>query len=243
MGYLFSIIMLLVQCIIINSAHATGHTVRNGGGKGEIAFTEVWKNLERTLAPLKADSAVLELLERRARVPRVEFNPQIREAYNVDTKKAMITISSRALYRDSQPISQVAMLVLALEGLRSCEAGLASTNLDIVARVALTFVFYKEIIFADGVVWRVAHRRLGGGDSLILSHSAGIKDLQELIATRLRASTADLVFNGVHVKATEDAIVVAGEGTVTGRRSVQFNLTIRRQHKSVAVGDIDLVIY
>lgn len=243
MGYLFSIFIVLVQCVIINSEPVYGHTIRNGGGKGEIAFTEVWKNLPQSLEPLKSDSAVLELLERRAGLPRVEFNPQMRESYNVETAKGSITISSRTLYRDGQPISQVEMLTLALEGLRSCQAGLASTDLSIVARVAVTFVYFKEIKFSDQVTWRIFHRRLGGGDALMLSHSLGVEDLQEKIASRLRVSPADLTFTGLHTRVADDAITISGDAAIKGRRSVQFSLNIRRKHKAAAPGDMDLVFF
>ena len=115
MGYKLSIAAVFLQCIISSTAIAgTGHTGNNGGGLGEIHFTDIWKNLKRIMAPCLSPLNLCGLTEAQLQTLRAAFEnrPEVNTEY-----------SSRDFYADDgKPLSPPELTRLAVASVLKCEA-------------------------------------------------------------------------------------------------------------------------
>lgn len=195
-----SISVLLVQCAIcqFQAEAATGHTVRNGGGKAEIAFREVWKNLGDTFAPCLAANGVCALtsaetealrraLAQRECYPQVEFDPRLVSESFAGECGQPVKIHPAILYTAAgEPRPQVELTSIALNVLLRCQSELQELNTLGIAQAALQVVYFRELIIQADTPWQIYQKEGEAGARLFVQTPLGRTELTSLFKNKLK---------------------------------------------------------
>lgn len=166
-----------MQCIIAPFLWAgTGSTGNNGGGLGEIGFTDVWKNLGEIMAPCLSPANPCGLKSGQAEYIRQAI--QSRPVTNADYK-------SSDFYSASGPaLSRAELTVLALNSVLKCENRLMEIDIQQLAKNALGFRYYREFASGQAVY-------LFGSDTLVLVAAKGSTlSLSKILSQKMKASRA-----------------------------------------------------
>lgn len=165
---------------------AIGHTIKNGGGDGELEFIEIWGTLARTLTPCLHPESPCRL--------NAEEREQLRSLIQVRGKLSRTPpIDAAILYNAAgEPKSSVEILAIAIEALQnhSCET-LAALKLDSkkLAAGLIGIQFFKVFPMPAGdfVVQCVGHQ-------ITISKGEKSVNLTSLIETRLGAFVSKISF-------------------------------------------------
>ncbi|MGZ6479841.1 MAG: hypothetical protein ACXWQE_11090 [Bdellovibrionales bacterium] len=171
----FSISLLIMQCIIAHvCAAGTGHTGNNGGGLGEIGFTDVWKTLDQIMAPCLNSSNPCGLKSGQSDVLRAAI--QNRPATNADYK------SSDFYSASGSALSRAELTVLALTSVLKCEAQLVGMDVQQLVKTALNFKYYR--VFGNGQAVS-----LFGSEALnLISPDGSSQDLTKILLQKVKTT-------------------------------------------------------